>query len=560
MSFVEEGAEVVLRREQLRRLRDDRFEQDDAGREIRRGDDAAAAVAPARPRAARVRRRSDRPVTAAASAAGAGGTLRARVVRGLGWKVASQVFLQLSRLAVAVVLARLLTPHDFGVAGMVLVFTSLGLVFSDVALGAALVQRKELTEDDRSTVFWTSLGVGGLFTVAGIAAAGPIAGFYGEPQVRPLLIVLSFSFVIGSLASTQEALLVRELSFRSLELRLMAGTAAGAVLGIAVAARGGGAWAIVIQQLTIVAVSAALLWLVTPWRPRLRFSRASLRDLGGFSLNVFGQRVLFYVHRNADNLLIGRFLGAAALGAYAFSYNVMLVPFSRVAGPLQEVLFPAFSRMQDDRARMADVWVRATRLAGAFSVPALAGLAIVAPDFVHVVLGDRWSAAGPVLQVLAWVGLLQSLQTLNSNILQALDRTSTLFRYSVVFIAAHLTAFVVGLQWGVVGVAAAYALSSTVVEPLYCWITSRALDVSPLLMPRGLAGVAQASAAMAAAVLAARLVLVDAGVPPLPRLVALICLGTIVYVPLLLWRSPALVRDLRRGRGRATTVPAEAAA
>ncbi|MDX6491564.1 MAG: hypothetical protein QOD43_1809, partial [Gaiellaceae bacterium] len=352
-------------------------------------------------------------------------SLRGPVVRGLAWKGASQVFLQGSRIVVAVILARMLAPHDYGLAAMALVLASLVIVFSDVALGAAIVQRTHLTEDDLSTAFWTSVGVGTICTGLGIGLSGVFAGIYGDQSVRPLFAVLSVSFVVTSLATTHEALLVREMNFRSLELRNIGGTAVGAVLGIFLAAKGYGAWAIIGQQLAIATVSTTLLWLFSPWRPTWSFSVASLRSLGGFSGNVFAHRLLYYLHRNADNLLIARFLGPAALGVYGFAYNVMLVPFSRIAGPLTEVLFPAFSRMKDDRERMTAVWIRATRLVASFSVPALLGLVIVAPDFIHVALGDRWSHAVILIQVLAWVGLLQSLQTLNPNILQALDRTDT---------------------------------------------------------------------------------------------------------------------------------------
>jgi O-antigen/teichoic acid export membrane protein len=481
-------------------------------------------------------------VTAAAPAAG----LRSRVLGGLAWKAASQVVGQLSRLGVAVVLAHLLTPREFGLAAMTLVFSGFVLVFSDLALGAALVQRKTLSDADRSTAFWTSVAVGSFFTVLGIALAGPIASFYGEPSLRWLVVALSFSFIVTSLAATQEALLVRQMSFRSLELRIMAGALAGGTAGIAAAVAGWGAWAIIIQQVATACASTAMLWTVSPWRPSLAFSRASLRSLGSFSLNVFGQRVLYYLHRNVAPLLIGRFVGAAALGTYAFAYNVILVPFSRIAGPVQEVLFPAFSRVQDDPPRMTQMWVRATRVTGAVSIPALIGLAIVAPDFVRVVLGERWSAAAPVIQILTWVGLLQSLQTLNSNILMALDRTAILLRYSFVFLGAHLVAFVVGVHWGILGVAACYAISSTVVEPLYMWLTTRAVDASPFVLVRGLAGVAQAAAVMGLCVLGTRLALVHAGMPASARLVICIAVGALVYLPCALWRSPQLAGELRR--------------
>jgi O-antigen/teichoic acid export membrane protein len=472
------------------------------------------------------------------------GGIRRLVVGGLVWKAVSQIVGQFGRLIVAVLLARLLVPRDFGLANMVLVFSSLVLVFSDLALGAALVQRKVVTEADRATAFWTSIAAGTLFMVLLMAAAGPIAAFYGEDKVRPLLLVLSSTFLISSIATTHEALLVRDMQFRAVELRTMIGMLVGAAAGVTVALMGGGPWAIIAQQVSTAIVTTVLLVIRSPWRMHFAFSRASLRDMGGFSGFVLGHRLLYYVHRNADNLLIGKFVGASALGVYALSYNVILIPFSRLATPVQQVLFPAFSRLQDQPERIAALWVRTTRLVGALSIPALCGLVFVAPDLVPVVFGHKWDGAVPLIQVLAWVGLLQSLQTLNTEILTARDRTSTVFRFSMIFFASHLTAFIVGLHWGVTGVAVAYAISSTLVEPILTWLTARSLGISAWRVVGSLSGVVQASVLMALAVYEVRELLVSAGVGELGRLLLCIVVGLVVYVPLVLWRQPELRGEL----------------
>jgi O-antigen/teichoic acid export membrane protein len=493
------------------------------------------------------------------------GSLRGQVFRGLAWKALSQVVGQGGRLAVAIVLARLLSPRDFGLAGMVLVFSSLVLVFSDMALGAALVQRKELGEHDRATAFWTSVAAGVVFTLIGIAVADPIAHFYGEPDVRPLLMVLSSTFLISSIATTHEALLVRDMQFRAVELRVMVGLLCGAAAGVTTALTDGGPWAIIAQQVVTALVTTALIVKRSPWRPSLRFSRAALRDLSGFSGFVLGHRLLYYVHRNADNLLIGRFVGAAGLGVYSLAYNVMLIPFSRIAGPIQQVMFPAFSRIQDQPERIAELWIRATRVVGAISIPALCGLVVVAPDFVPVVFGDRWHDAVPLIQTLAWVGLLQSLQTLNTEILQARDRTATIFRFSVGFFVAHLSAFIIGLHWGVEGVAVAYAISSTLVEPIFTWLTAHAVGISPLRLLGSLLGIVQAAVVMGAVVYVLRSSLIEAGMGELPRLALCVLAGAAIYLPLCAWRQPELraeMRVLRRltGRRTATVVPADSRA
>jgi O-antigen/teichoic acid export membrane protein len=472
-------------------------------------------------------------------------TMRQSVLRGLAWKMVSLVVGQGARTVVTVVLARILAPHDYGVAAEVLVFASLVAVFSDLALGAALVQREELTEEDCSTVFWTSLGAGVAFTLAGIALAGPIADFYGQPEVRGLFMVLSLSFVITSAATVQSTLLVRSMQFRSLEVRTMLSVVIGAGVGLWAAVQGYGAWAIILQQVAGACASTVLLWAVTPWRPKWRYSGVALRRLGGFSANVFGTRLLFYVNRNVDNLLVGRFLGAAALGAYSIAYTIMLVPFNQIASPVQEVLFPAMSRMQDDLPRMAAGWLRANRLIASISLPSLVGVAVVAPDLVAVVLGNKWQIATPVIQVLIWVGILQSIQRLNSTVLQACNRTRDMLRYSVIVSGGSLAAFVIGLHWGVVGVATAYAVSSTVIEPYYTWLTTRSLGISLLDLGKALRGVVESCVVMAAAVLAARWALVHTDVATQLRFALEISVGIAVYLPVCRWREPIVEAEIR---------------
>jgi O-antigen/teichoic acid export membrane protein len=488
------------------------------------------------------------------------GAFRGRVFRGLAWKGGSSITRQLLRIGVTVVLARLLSPHDYGVAGMVIVFATLVEIFGDLALGAALVQRAELSDEDRSTAFWVSAGAGLFFTVAGIAAAGPLASFYGTPAVRPLFMVMSLSFLITALGATQASLLLRVMDFRGLELRLTGGAVVGAAVAMVLALRGAGPWALIGQQVTTGLVATVLVWRFSSWRPRFTFSRASFRGLASFSGRVFGTRLLFYANRNADNMLVGRYIGASALGAYTIAYNIMLLPSNQIAAPLQEVLYPTFSRMQDDVPRVARAWLAVNRIVGSISLPALAGIVLVAPEIVTVVLGPKWHPAVRVIQILAWVGMLQSLQGLNSSVLQARDRTRELLRYGLIVCAASLTAFVVGLHWGLVGVAVAYAISSTLVEPYYTWLTARALGISVFALPRALAGVVQAVVGMVGVIAAARVLLATTALGPAPRLILFIAAGALAYVPLALWRVPELRVYARRiRRPRKTTAAVEPA-
>ena len=484
------------------------------------------------------------PVPIAGSGVAEPRTMRSRVLHGVAWKAASQVVLQGSKFVVAIILARLLTPRDYGLAAMVLVVSSFGLAFTDLALGAALVQRRTLSEGDRSTVFWTSVGLGAAFTLGGIALAGPLAEFYDEPDVRPLMMVLSLLFFITSLGITHAALLTREMNFRALELRLMIAQLVGATLGITLALKGFGAVSIIAVQLGAATVSTLLVWLWSPWHPRFTYSVQSLRSLVNFSGSVFTANFLFHLNRNVDNMLIGRFLGPAALGAYALAYNVMLVPFRGIAAPIRDVMFPAFSRMQDDRARLAAIWLRANRVLAGIITPALLGVVVVAPDFVNVVLGERWSAAIPIIQILGWVGILQSTQSLNGSVLQACGRAGTLLRFALISFPATITAFVIGLHWGIVGVATGYAIVTSAIQPLNTWVTARAVGIRPSTFIRSLARVIEASLVMFAVTLAFRYLLVRAGVDPAVRLVLVSGAGVVVYCAWAAWRAPDLREEV----------------
>ncbi len=475
-------------------------------------------------------------------------TLRALVLSGFAWSLGTSVFLQIARVGFAIALARFLTPQEYGLAAMALVFSALVFAFSDLSLGIGLVQRKEISEEDRSTVFWTSAAVGVLLTIGGISLSGPIAAFFGEPEVQPLFAVLSLSFVVGSLGATHASLLHREMKFRAISIRVGASTIFGGLVGVALAAAGYGAWALIVQALCIALLSTVLLWLSMPWRPRLVYSRRSLVDLGSFGGRIFGVRVLDYLRTNGDKLLLGRVVGAAPLGTYAVAFNIVLMPLSRVFIAIADTMLPALSRLQDDRERMASAWLRVNRVVAAIFVPALTGLIVVAPEFVTVLLGERWREVAPLLQILAVGVIALGVSALGVQVLTALGRATTLLRFSIAETAVLALAVVLGLRWGVTGVAAGYALASVASRAAFAWLTTRCLGVPFARYIASLSAIAQLSVVLAATTVATRHLLVQTGANASLRLIAVIAIGVIVYVPLCLWRVPDIRAELLRIR------------
>ncbi len=488
----------------------------------------------------------------------ASGSFRGPVLRGLAWQSATRGTFEVSRILVGIVLARLLTPHQYGIAGMVLLVVAFEPVLSGTGLASALIQRHDVTERDRSTVFWVNAGVGLLVCITFCAGSGLVADFYRQPEVQPLFVAMSFDVLFASLASVQTQLLIRDMDFKSLELRSIGGMIAGAVAAVIIALAGGGAWALVAQQLTFSVVALILLWRLSPWRPRLMFSRESLRELRGFGGNVSGTMVMVQLTGNTDNLLIGRFLGAYSLGLYALGYNLIFAPVGRICAPLTAVFYPVICRVQNDLRRVASVWLRLLRLSAAVALPATLGLIVVAPDMVPVVFGHRWQPATPVIQILAGVAFIYGIQNISAVVLQATNHTQLLFRYSCVQFALCLASFVVGLHWGIVGVAGCFAAVTALIQPVYMSLTAGAIGAKPWSWARALSGVVQAAVASTVAAVAARELLLTLHCAPVARLAIVILVGILVYVPMCAWRAPEVVQELRQLPASRASTPAPA--
>ena len=471
------------------------------------------------------------------------------VIRGAGWMLGAQATVQVIGLVTSMLVARFLGPRSVGLAGMALVFGSLALVIVDFGFASALVQKPKLDDEDASTAFWAGLGLGIALTLAGIGLSWPIAHFYRQPEVQPLFAVLSLCFLFTAPGIVQGALLTRELRFRSLQVRTIIATSISCAVAIVLAALGSGPWAIVAQDLTITSVSTILLWRSSSWRPSWRVSRDSLRTIMRFGGNVFGARFTDWGAKNTDNLLVGRFLGASSLGAYSVAFNVVVSPAKRISIPLAEVFFPAFSVMRDPK-RIAATWLRAVRMVAFAIVPLMLGVLALAPDFVRIVFGPKWHAAVPILQILAPVGLLQALSGMNASVLQAINRPGLLFRFIAVASITTISAFAVGLIWGLEGVAIAYLIVEAGLEPSFMVLTSRAIGRRPSDWVRSVSGVLEAGLGMLVAVLALRSFLLRTSLPLGIRFGICVVLGGLSYIGLVLWRAPEIKREFRVLRER----------
>ena len=275
-------------------------------------------------------------------------------------------------------------------------------------------------------------------------------------------------------------------------------------------------------------------------------SRESLRKLWGFGGSVFGSRLLTYFGLNTDNFLVGKFLGASALGLYSMAYSVIAVPWARLLGPITGLLVPMFAKLQDNRDRTREAWLKGMKVCIALVAPLTFGVIVVAPQFVSVLLGTRWLPIVHVLQVLAYVVFIQSTVSISPLVFASQYRTGLLLRVTIVSFAAHLTGFVVGLHWGILGVAIGYALSNTLVAvPLQLVLPARLLHASAREVFGAVARVVEAAGLMALLVLGARLLTGTLGWSALWILAVSVTLGIISYPVLLAWREPRLAAEIR---------------
>ncbi len=385
--------------------------------------------------------------------------LRNRTVKGVSWSAFSQLITQLLIWVISMVLARILGPQAYGLVAMTGVFTGFATLFTDSGLGGAIVQRRNLEKRHLDSAFWINVVMGGGMTLLMIALAPVIARFYGEPRLTLLTQVISFQFFLSSLNVVQRALLKREMRFRALGKIQITTATVGGVTGLAVACSGGGVWSLVAQMLAGSTVGLLFRWRVGLWRPSWAFDLQACKDLFGFSAYVLGFNVVNYWGRHADNLLIGRFIGPGALGIYARAYSMMLLPLTQVSRVVGNVMTPALSSIQEDKTRVKRSYLKTISVIGLLTFPIMTGFFVTSNHLILTLLGTKWAEVIPIFKILCGVGLLQSITTTMGWIYQSQGHTRLQFKMGLINSTFTVGSFIVGIHWGVLGVAWAYCFS-----------------------------------------------------------------------------------------------------
>ena len=403
--------------------------------------------------------------------------LRGQSVRSGAVALVSQGIRFIVQLASTVILSRWLTPEDFGVFAMVTVITGLISMLKDLGLATAIVQRDDLTHDQVSTLFWLNAGISAIFMAAMVAIAPLLVRFYGEPRLFWITIVTGLGFLLSGLVVQHQALLRRQMRFTVLAAIDNGSFALGVTLAIITAWLGAGYWALVFLAVGMDLATLPAVWLACRWRPSLPRGEnvAGLLRFGGHLTVV---EILMYVGRSIDNLLIGRFYGAEALGQYSRAYSLLMLPFQQIGGPLATVAIPALSRLQHEPARFREAVLSLQRLAGLIMIP-LAAFIIASGDWlVSVVLGPQWEDAGYLVMILGFAALTEGLGSAGICVLTTQGRTDRLLQWAILNTILTVVPIVAGLPWGPHGVATAYSISALLIRtPLMFWIAGMVSSV-----------------------------------------------------------------------------------
>lgn len=396
------------------------------------------------------------------------------------WSVAQQVTRQVAAYGVFLLLGALLHPSDFGVVA--LASTAIGLmgIFTDLGAGAALIQRRDLTADQTNAVFVLNLLAGGVLALLAVALSWPLAVVFRTPQLRPVLCALAPALVLNALGLTQMALAQRDFRFRDLALRDLVGTLAGGAVGVGLAIAGYGVWSLVWQSLVTALTSTVLLWRLSAWRPAFHGRlREPLRELWPYSSGILSFSVLKFFTQNSDTLLVGWLMGPLLLGYYNYASKATTTPVAMLVGALGTYLFASFSRMQGDRVRLRESYLRYSEVLLTAALPPLTAIACLGPSLLPMILGERWSPIGPLVPIFCLAAAVLVLISPVGNVLKAVGRVRWLVAWSAFFTASILVLVGAGSHWGVLGVAAGYALAHLAAATVAAGVLRRSIGVRP---------------------------------------------------------------------------------
>lgn len=378
------------------------------------------------------------------------------------WSGVEKLGSQFVQFAVGIILARLLLPEQFGLIAILMVFIGISQVVIGSGFSVALIQKEKITEEDCSTVFFFNITCAVVIYLLLVVAAPFIANFYHDPQLIPLLRVLATIIIIGSFSMVHGALLTKQLNFRALFITGLSSTIISAIIGIFMAWKGYGVWALVGQQIAQVFCRSLGLWLISPWHPNLIFCLKSLKSLFSFGSKLLGTWLVSAIFENLYTIVIGKFFSPAILGFYSRGRSLPYLLMNSANSAIGTVMLPVFSKLQNDLPRLKNA-IRGTLKISFFLVfPLMAGVMITSDTLVSVLLTDKWLPCVPILQWMCVVFVFYPMHIVSQQGIIALGRTDVFFKIEMAKKLISVIALIITFKFGIVYMAAGEAIVSII--------------------------------------------------------------------------------------------------
>lgn len=394
-----------------------------------------------------------------------------RAARGAAVTATGQLGRILVQLVSVVILARLLSPNDYGLFAMVMSIAGIAEVFRDFGLSQAMIQAKHVSRAQRDSLFWINTGIGLTLTLLVFAGSWGIAAFYHHPELTGLAQGAALVFFINGLSTQYRASLSRSLKFRALAIIDLSSAIFSVCVAVFMGFMAYGAWALVGQLLAQALIFLLFAAIASKWIPRLPRRSTPLRGFIRFGRNMVATQIIGYMGSNADRVIIGSFLGAAPLGLYTRPYQLVMNIANQLRSPITNVAIPVLSRLQESPRRYWE-FTRIGQTALGYSIVAAFGLAVGASKpLTFLLLGAQWMESAPIMSLLSAAAALQTLAYFGYWVYVSKGITAALFKYNMISVLIKVVCLLVGVRWGVAGVATGYLIATAVSWPLsLLWI------------------------------------------------------------------------------------------
>lgn len=407
-------------------------------------------------------------------------SLRQKTIKGVVWSVLQNTIGPLISFSIFIILARLLEPAAFGLLALATVSVHFFQIFLSGGFGSAIVQRESLEPQHLNTAFWVNIGAAVIIMTVTINSAGLISEYFKEPDLEFIIKCLSIVSLLDALTQVQIAQLKRNMAFRSLAIRSLVAEPIGGAVGVAMAMAGYGVWSLVSRSLVTSIVKLFILWLASDWRPGFQMSQKHFNDLFYFGASLVGTNIVNFIARRSDTFLIGYFLGSTSLGYYNAGSRLFRMMTEIIGGTINNVAWPLFARLQNDPSRLRKAFYTATRLVGLMACPVFIGIFAIAPDLVPVVFGEKWIPSIPVMQILSFIGLLESIFYFNSSVIVGVGKPQWRMFLIIAIAIANVLAFFVVVNYGISAVAMAYVIVGYAFSPVSIWMVKGLIEIKIL--------------------------------------------------------------------------------